>query len=165
MFKRELNKQKGFTLIEMVVVIAVMGILMGMAFQGFTTIQQNARDTARVADLRTVQTQLELYFARCGHYPTTGTCGNPGATASGELTWAQLSDASRLQLVARQDEIPAETIVGHTIYQYRFGEGGRSYVIGATMERRGNNRDVTGPIFGLDCGTLAAPGTTFCLRS
>jgi len=165
MFKQELSKQKGFTLIEMVVVIAVMGILMGLAFQGFATIQQNARDTHRISDLRTVQTQLELYFARCGHYPTAVVgCGTPApSTAQGTLPWATL--VSRLEgTVVGAGETPMPFVAGLP-YVYHFGPNGLSYVIGATMERRGNNRDVTGSPLGLSCGTTAVPGTRFCLRS
>ncbi len=162
MIKQQKYKQKGFTLIEMVVVIAVMGILMGMAFQGFTTIQANARDTRRVADLRRMQTQLELYFARCGHYPTAGPCGTPG-TGTGSRTRDQLITA--LEIVGiRRGEVPDDPMAAKD-YFYNFGTNGLGYVIGATMERRGNNPEVTGDIFGLNCGTTAVPGTTFCLQS
>jgi len=161
MFKKQLNKQKGFTLIEMVVVIAVMGILMGMAFQGFTTIQANARDTSRVSDLRTVQTQLELYFARCGHYPTTSVCGALTQPAAGSsLPWITLvgNPTSNLGLVTQPGEVPSDPIAVQ-FYQYAFGPNGLSYVLGTTMERRGNNREVTGMINGINCDVL------FCLRS
>jgi len=162
MFKKQLSKQKGFTLIEMVVVIAVMGILMGLAFQGFTTIQQNARDTARIADLRTVQTQLELYFARCGHYPTTAACGaiTQPTTGAAFASWATLvgTSTTNLGLVTRPGEVPNDPIAVQ-FYRYGFGPSGLSYVVGATMERRGPNREVTGLINGLDCSVL------FCLRS
>ncbi len=163
MLEKRLSKQKGFTLIEMVVVIAVMGVLMGLAFRGFAGIQESTRDTRRIADLRRVQTALELYFARCGHYPTTLTCGAPQGTTQGALGWSEL--ITQLRLVASEEEIPSQFPQAN-IPQYRFGPRGHSYVIGVTMERRGNNVEVIGTnILGLDCGTLANPGTTFCLRN
>ncbi len=162
MFRKQLNKQRGFTLIEMVVVIAVMGILMGLAFQGFTTIQANARDTRRVSDLRNVQTQLELYFARCGHYPTTSACGSLSQPATGAALspWATLvgNSTTNLGLVTQPGEVPNDPIAVQS-YQYAFGPNGLSYIVAATMERRGPNRAVTGTINGIDCNIL------FCLRS
>jgi len=156
MSQQQLKKQRGFTLVEMVVVIAVIGVLMGIAFQGFTTIQQNARDTRRVADLRKIQVQLELYFVKCGHYPTTGTCRNPGEGA-GSLTKRQLI-SELVEAGAREEEIPKDPIAARE-YLYGFGLSGLSYLIAADTERAGNNREVTGLIYGIDCNTL------FCIRS
>ena len=164
MFKKQLNKQKGFTLIEMVVVIAVMGVLMGVAFRGFGTIQANSRDTRRIADLRNVQTQLELYFLRCGHYPTgTTDCGAAQTVETGVLNWTELT--TRLSLVMPEGT-PSERHPGHPLYEYRFGLRGQEYVVSAIMERRGNNPEVRGTsVVGLDCGTLTLPGNRFCLRN
>jgi len=162
MLQRQLNKQKGFTLVEMVVVIAVIGVLMGIAFQGFTTIQQNARDTRRVADLRKVQIQLELYFVKCGHYPTTAACGATTQPTAGATfaSWATLvgNTTTNLGLVTRLEEIPSDPVAARS-YRYSFGPGGLSYVVAAETERIGNNREVTGLIYGIDCNTL------FCIRS
>lgn len=156
MLQRQTNKQKGFTLIEMVVVIAVIGILMGIAFQGFASIQQNARDTRRASDLRRMQVHLELYNARCFHYPTAGECNNPG-TSQGTLNRQQL--VSNLALIGvNEAEIPRDPI-GTREYLYGFAPGGLSYVVAATMERQGPNRAVTGMVNGIDCNTH------FCLRN
>jgi len=159
MINKQLSRQRGFTLVELVVVIAVMGILMGLVFRGFTTIQANARDTRRIADLRTVQTQLELYFARCGHYPNTNACGSTTLVAQGSLTWSEL--ITQLTLVVREGEVPRDPVAGRE-YVYHFGANGLAYVVAASTERMGNNRDLVGAgaeTLNVNCDNL------FCVRS
>jgi len=140
----------------MVIVIAVMGILMGIAFRGFGAIQQGARDTRRIADLRTVATQLELYFARCGHYPTGNACRT--ASPAGTLLWGSLTN--RLAEVVRAEDVPDDPVVGR-YYRYGFGLNGLSFVLAATLERGGNNPDVAGNIDGINCSDT----NVFCIRN
>lgn len=64
--------QKGFTLIEMLVVIAIISILIGIGINTFTIAQKKARDVRRKADIRAIQTALELYKQDKGYYPSTG---------------------------------------------------------------------------------------------
>lgn len=68
MFKSKKNKP-AFTLIELLVVIAIIGILATLAVVALQNARRNARDTRRVADIRQVQTALELYLNDYGHYP------------------------------------------------------------------------------------------------
>lgn len=75
----------GFTLIEVLVVIAIMGILASVVFVGMRPAGEQARDTQRQADLREVQTALELYRNRYGRYPEG--CNAPG-------TWSGQADSN-----------------------------------------------------------------------
>lgn len=61
MFKRK--NLKGFTLIELVVVIAIMGILATIGILAFAQVQKKSRDTKRVGDLRSLSQALQLYYA------------------------------------------------------------------------------------------------------
>jgi type II secretion system protein G len=81
-----LKKQsKGFTIVELLIVIVVIGILAGLVITTYNGIQQKARNTERTTDLKTFQSQLEAYYATNGYYPTTG---NLGATSATNVTWA-----------------------------------------------------------------------------
>ncbi len=53
--------QAGFTLIEMLVVISLIGILAALALVSFGASQKQARDTTRKSDMRQYQTALEMY--------------------------------------------------------------------------------------------------------
>jgi prepilin-type N-terminal cleavage/methylation domain-containing protein len=67
---RNARSQKGFTLIELLVVIAIIGILSTLAVVALNSARQKSRDSKRVADIKQVQTSLELYFADQQSYPT-----------------------------------------------------------------------------------------------
>ncbi len=72
-----IKKTKGFTLIELLVVIAIIGILSTLAVVALNSARSKARDAKRVADIKQVQTALELYYNDASAYPsTTGTLGN-----------------------------------------------------------------------------------------
>ncbi len=65
------QKQKAFTLIELLVVIAIIGILATLAVVALQQARSRARDSKRMADMKQVQTALELFFNENGRYPTT----------------------------------------------------------------------------------------------
>jgi prepilin-type N-terminal cleavage/methylation domain-containing protein len=66
-------QRKGFTLIELMVVIAIIGILSAVGFVSFTNARISARDAKRKQDLRAVKVALELYYQKNRRYPTTTT--------------------------------------------------------------------------------------------
>jgi len=65
-----MKSKKGFTLIELLVVIAIIGILTTIAVVALNNARAKARDAKRVADVKQVQTALELFFNDKGRYPT-----------------------------------------------------------------------------------------------
>ena len=68
--EKNTNNNKGFTLIELLVVIAIIGILATLAIVSLTTARSSSRDAKRIADLKQLQTALELYYNDYGSYPT-----------------------------------------------------------------------------------------------
>lgn len=93
------NKQRGFTIVELLIVIVVIGILAALVVTTFTGIQQKARNTERQTDIKAIHGQIEAYYAQNGSYPALGTQGsNDGINDS---TWraAQMKglDAEALQ--------------------------------------------------------------------
>jgi prepilin-type N-terminal cleavage/methylation domain-containing protein len=65
-----LKKQnKGFTIIELLIVIVVIGILAALVLNSFQGVQARARDTERRTDINSVATQLEVYYQDIGGYP------------------------------------------------------------------------------------------------
>ena len=61
--KNFIKNRKGFTLVELVVVIAILGILAGLAIPRFM-------DARLVADLRTIESAESMYYAEKGQFAT-----------------------------------------------------------------------------------------------
>lgn len=61
--------KKGFTLIELMVVMVIIGILAGLVFLGFYSWRAKARDAKRIAELEQVQTAINLYILKYGSPP------------------------------------------------------------------------------------------------
>lgn len=74
--------KRGFTLIEALVVIMIMGIVMSMVAFSMISSRSNARDERRKADLAAVMTAVVKYRADCGVFPSDITFG-------GSLTGSQ----------------------------------------------------------------------------
>jgi type II secretion system protein G len=66
------KQQKGFTIVELLIVIVVIGILAALVVTTFSGIQQKTRNTERETDIKAVHGQLEAFYAQNGRYPTLG---------------------------------------------------------------------------------------------
>lgn len=69
--KSRLQNRSGFTIVELLIVIVVIGILAGLVLNTFNGIQARARDTERKTDVNAIHAQVEAYHADNGFYPTT----------------------------------------------------------------------------------------------
>jgi prepilin-type N-terminal cleavage/methylation domain-containing protein len=73
------QNKKGFTLIEVMLVLALGGLIMGMAFLAFRQASVNRRDTQRRADANRLVTELQNYYNDKSSWPNNAP--NPGVTA------------------------------------------------------------------------------------
>lgn len=70
---KNFDNKKGFTLIELIVVVSIISILATIVYASFDTARQQARDKTRMAALKEMQLGIELYKAQTGVYPVPGT--------------------------------------------------------------------------------------------
>ncbi len=64
------KREQGFTIVELLIVIVVIGILALLVITTYAGIQAKARNSKRVSDVKSLQTQLEAYFSQNGYYPS-----------------------------------------------------------------------------------------------
>ena len=70
---------RGFTLIELMVVVAIIGILMAAGLIAYSGAQRNARDAQRRADLDAISKAWEMYYQDNGQYPSFATVSTLGS--------------------------------------------------------------------------------------
>ena len=68
-FNRKLGGQKGFTLIELMIVVAIIGILSAIAIPLYANVQGRARLAKAQADVRTLASAVTMYNAHMGALP------------------------------------------------------------------------------------------------
>lgn len=62
------SNKKGFTLVELLVVVAIIGILAAIAIPQFASYRKKAQDSASLSDAKRIQTEAEAYYADEQHY-------------------------------------------------------------------------------------------------
>ncbi len=82
-----LRGREGFTLVELLVVIGIIGILSSLALISLNNARIKARDALRKGDMSQIRTALNMYYDDHGYYPVcgdnwTGTPPDYGATVN-----------------------------------------------------------------------------------
>jgi prepilin-type N-terminal cleavage/methylation domain-containing protein len=94
------RKSAGFTLIEVIMVMAIAGLILSMIFIALPQVQRTRRDTQRKADLGKLKTQVEFYGSNhSGLYPvgplqTNVDFWNSGGSPTGSYVPASFNDPS-----------------------------------------------------------------------
>lgn len=77
------RRSRGFTLIELLVVIAIIGLLAAMVGASVSSARAKGRDSRRMADIKSVQSALDMYYLKIASYPES--CN--GLRVAGDANW------------------------------------------------------------------------------
>ena len=145
------NKSKGFTLIEMLIVITIIALLASLILVGMGGARAKTRDSRRVADLHNMMNALELYYAKNAYYPQ-----DIGS-------WTDL-ETVLVGAGIGVSRIPKDPLVstGRT-YEYRVSGDYQDYVLGVLLEQDDAvlDEDIDDNVYGFDC---ADANFVYCIR-
>jgi prepilin-type N-terminal cleavage/methylation domain-containing protein len=122
--------KKGFSLIELLVVVAIMAILIGLSAFGLQQARESARDGQRKSDLETIRTGLSFYRSDCNAYPIH--------TGSDFYTLFHPSFSSTCTGTTNTyiQKTPKDTLSGNNYYY--ISTVGTTYTICASLETEGS---------------------------
>lgn len=113
-------KQSGFTLMELLVVMAILGILVVAGLGSFSTSQKKSRDIKRKNDLRQMTLALETYYNDFGQYPMSDANHIPkgcGAGGAASCTWGSVwSDVTPDPDTIYMISLPSDPTSGRSYY-------------------------------------------------
>jgi prepilin-type N-terminal cleavage/methylation domain-containing protein len=102
-----MQRAHGYTIVEILIVVVVIGILAAISLVSYTGIQQNAAAVVLKSDLKQASTQLELDRMQTGSYPSYNSDGN-GIPKSNNTTYQYTTSGSTYCLSATSTQPGAQ---------------------------------------------------------
>lgn len=149
-----MKNKKGFTLVELLVVISIIGILSSFAVVSLNSARQKARDALRRGDMAQVRTALNLYYDDNNYqYPPCGTLDpnvpdfgadvgsgpGTGSTCYSTVLAAALTGGTRplMDKIPEEPRNPTNDPDENSTYIYRYVSDGNEYALVYTLEESG----------------------------
>jgi len=114
----DMKTQKGFTLIELMIVVAIIGILAAIAIPQFASYRVKAFNSAAQSDIHTIKLTEESFYVDFQSYGGSTALATKGALASGTVviggTPGALGDGTNFETVSPSSKVgvTADTVAG-----------------------------------------------------
>lgn len=126
-------KKKGFTLVELIVVVTILAILGTIGFVSLQGYSANARDSVRISDLRNIKRALELYYLGNTSYPSAST--GSVVSYSGSELWTQGTFDDALTLAVGKINPKPQDPLTAAEYIYSVTYNKQEFQIAGALER------------------------------
>lgn len=146
---------RGFTLVELLVVMTIIAVLATVIIGGFRSSQMRGRDAQRKSDLKQIANALEIFFADYGRYPPASgsqiaACSyNPSNGTGTACVWGSGSISDGRTIYMRT--ISADPLTSQN-YVYRVSSTWKMYQLFARLENPQDKNCIN--------GNCANPGVT-----
>lgn len=125
------NKTGGFTIVELLIVIVVIGILATISVVTFQNVQHRARDSQRVQDMKTIEKALRMHLVEFGSLPaangSTPTAWENSTNNGGEGFLSALVDSgiiSEVPIDPLNKPTPYDAPIRYRYYKFSAGQFG-----------------------------------------
>lgn len=131
--------QRGFTLIEMLVVISIIGILATLVAANLNSARSRARDAERKSDIKNIQTALRIYYNDHNGYPASDDSDQIkgcGGTGTESCPWgSQWNEGDTVYMPT----LPKDPLSPNQEYRYVAGTDTDSYSLQACLENKSDS--------------------------
>lgn len=104
-------EKRGFTLIEVLIAVAIIAVLTGITLSSAAALQRNSRDAKRASDLSSLQVALQQYYADQNYYPLSG-------LLAGQLSLSGSNFSSPNGSIVYLNKIPSDPLGLSSPYVY-----------------------------------------------
>lgn len=146
MLSKFVRKDKGFTMVEMMVVLIIIAVLIGVGVKAYTGYIVNSRVAKGKAQISTMQAALDSYFAENGRYPSTlAELQNCGIVPVGEtVNDDDIGDDTDVPLKGSGDSDVGNKDPWGTVFNYRKSADEQTYCLSSGKAPRGGSSFLIG---------------------
>ncbi|MEK7628474.1 MAG: type II secretion system protein [Patescibacteria group bacterium] len=138
-------RTRGFSIIELLVVVAIIALLASLGFASFNIARTKARDARRVQDMKELQKALAQYIVNTGVFPIA--VSSTTLTGTDSVSTALIA-AETIPVISKDPLYPNPS---QSYYTYRSDANGGIYWISFCMETNSL------PPYTIGCGNTIAP--------
>ncbi|TSD03148.1 MAG: putative General secretion pathway protein GspG [Parcubacteria group bacterium Athens0714_16] len=119
------TNKKGFTILELMVSVAIIAILTSIILVTISGIKERSRDVRRLSDVNEIQKALNLYFSSHNIFPVFPVEIN----ITGDDAFSEILISEK-----NMPAVPTDPLPTYGAYTYQSNSGGTNYSLGFCME-------------------------------
>lgn len=129
-------ENKGFTLIEFLVIIFIIGLISSVSITSLNSIRERTRDAKRLANITQIQKALELYYQDNDHYPpvSAAASGSNEADCGLDNKWCILENELSSYII-----LPHYDNYGAYYYDSNLDDNYQTYGLSCNLEHSSNS--------------------------